>query len=216
MSRAIRREVKASGKSLRTKGFLDILGVEDDSKIEIPNLQVGDILQQFGSIPVQLEKKATQPPARFSEDKLIKELVSRNIGRPATYADLLGKITHRNYVEKKGSVFHATDLGKLITDELSKFFSFMDYNYTARMEEQLDQIEDGKLDHIEMLNAFYPPFKEELSQAYLGHGGSLCPKCQSPLSTRNNKEGGKFLACSAYPRCKFTQNVATVETQIVA
>src|SRR5580698_9954229 len=173
-------KVQTLGKAIKTKGFLEILGIEDNSKIEIPLLQMGDVCQLFGQIPVQMEKKQTQPPPRYSEDKLIKELVNKNIGRPATYAELLSKITTRNYVEKKGSVFHATDLGKKITDELVQFFTFMDYNYTAKMENQLDEIECGKINHIDMLKKFFPEFKKQLDKAYLQHGGILCDKCKSP------------------------------------
>lgn len=161
-------------------------------------------------IPVQMEKKQTQPPPRYSEDKLIKELVNRNIGRPATYADLLGKIAIRNYVEKKGSVFHATDLGKKITDELIQFFTFMDYDYTAKMEQQLDDIESGKVNHIDMLKKFFPEFKKELDKAYLGRGAEMCVKCGSPMSVRTTKTGDKFLGCSSYPRCKNTINLGAL------
>lgn len=206
-------EVKASGKALKSKGFLEVLEVQDDSKIEIPALKVGDILNRHGKIPVQLEKKSTQPPPRYSEDKLIKELVNKSIGRPATYADLLSKITTRNYVEKKGSVFHATDLGKKITDELHQFFTFMDYDYTAKMEQQLDEIENGKINHIDMLKKFYPEFKKELDKAYLGHGATMCPKCDRPMSVRTTKTGDKFLGCSGYPKCKHTINLVSTQLQ---
>jgi DNA topoisomerase-1 len=200
-------EVKAAGKALKSPGFLQILGLTDDSKIEIPNLSKGDVLKLFGNKPVKLEKKQTQPPPRYSEDKLIKELVNRNIGRPATYADLLSKITARNYVEKKGNVYHATDLGKKITDVLTQFFTFMDYDYTAKMEQQLDEIESGKVNHKDMLKKFFPAFKKELDLAYVKYGGHLCDKCSSPMATRTSKTGDKFLACSAYPKCKNTKPI---------
>jgi DNA topoisomerase-1 len=201
-------EVKASGKALKDPGFLKVLGLTDDSKIDIPNLLVGDILYHFDNLPVRMEKKQTQPPGRYSEDKLIKELVKKNIGRPATYADLLSKITARNYVEKKGNVYHATELGKKITDVLVKYFTFMDYDYTAIMEQNLDEIESGKVNHIDMLKKFYPSFKSEIDKAYIECGGTLCDKCGSPMSVRTaTSNGGKFLACSAYPKCKFTKPV---------
>lgn len=198
-------EVKASGRALKDKGYLEMLDIVDDSKIEIPNLQKGDILKLFGNNSVKLEKKQTQPSPRFSEDKLIKELVNRNIGRPATYADLLSKITTRNYVEKKGNVYHATELGKKIIDVLTQFFNFMDYDYTSKMEHQLDEIESGKVNHIDMLKNFYPSYKKELDAAYINYGGSMCLKCGSPMVTRISKASNeKFLACSAYPKCKQT------------
>jgi DNA topoisomerase I len=203
-------KVQTLGKAIKTKGFLEILGIEDNSKIEIPLLQMGDVCQLFGQIPVQMEKKQTQPPPRYSEDKLIKELVNKNIGRPATYAELLSKITTRNYVEKKGSVFHATDLGKKITDELVQFFTFMDYNYTAKMENQLDEIECGKINHIDMLKKFFPEFKKELDKAYLGRGAEMCTKCGSPMSVRTTKTGDKFLGCSGFPKCRNTVNLGAL------
>lgn len=204
-------EVKASGKALKSQGFLEILGVVDDSKIEIPNLKVGQELFTPNTPRVRMEKKQTQPPPRYSEDKLIKELVNKNIGRPATYAELLSKITTRNYVEKHGNVFHATDLGKKITDVLAQFFTFMDYDYTAKMEHQLDEIEGGKVNHVDMLKKFYPEFKQELNKAYLSSGGTLCDKCGSPMATRETKESKeKFLACSAYPKCRNTKPVNSV------
>ena len=208
-------EVKASGKALKSKGYLEVLGIVDDSKIDIPSLAVGDVLNLLGRVPVKLEKKSTQPPPRYSEDKLIKELVTKNIGRPATYAELLSKITARNYVEKKGQVFHATDLGKKITDELLQFFTFMDYDYTAKMEQQLDEIESGKVNHVDMLKKFYPEFKQELDKAYLGHGGTMCPKCGSPMSIRTAKTG-KFWGCSGYPKCKHTMNISSSQSANVA
>ena len=199
-------KVRASGKALKDKGYLTIFGADDADGIDIPSLKVGEVVS-LAPKGLKVEKKSTQPPPRFSEDKLIKELVNRNIGRPATYADLLSKITTRNYVEKKGNVYHATDLGKTITDVLSKYFTFMDYDYTAKMEHQLDEIESGKVNHIDMLKKFFPEFKSELDEAYLGHGGTLCDKCGSPMSVRTAKNG-KFLGCSSYPKCRNTSEIS--------
>lgn len=199
-------EVKASGKALKNQGFLQVLGVSDDSKIDIPELHKGDVLKHFGKIPVRSERKQTQPPPRYSEDKLIKELVNKNIGRPATYAELLSKITTRLYVEKRGNVYHATDLGKRVTDELTQFFTFMDYNYTAKMEQQLDEIESGKVDHVDMLKKFYPEYKKQLSLAYTQHGAMMCDQCGSPMTLRTAKtDGSTFFACTAFPKCRNTK-----------
>jgi len=204
-------KVKAGGKALKDKGYLEMFGVDDGEGINIPAVSVGDAVTLTGKGALKMEKKSTQPPPRFSEDKLIKELVNRNIGRPATYAELLSKITARTYVEKKGNVYHATDLGKKITDELSQYFTFMDYNYTAKMEHQLDEIESGKVNHIDMLKKFFPEFKKELDKAYLGHGGLLCDQCGSPMATRTAKaDGSKFLACSSFPKCRNTKPFKSV------
>ena len=200
-------ELKASGKALKSKGFLEVLEINDDSKIDIPNLNKGDELKLFGKIPVRVEKKQTQPAPRYSEDKLIKELDTKNIGRPATYADLLSKITNRNYVERKGNVFHATELGKKITDVLSQFFTFLDYDYTSLMEKQLDEIEAGKINHLDMLSKFFPTFKKELAKAYVNNGGNLCEKCNCPMATKNAKNGSKFLSCTNFPYCRSTKSL---------
>jgi DNA topoisomerase I len=200
-------KVKASGKALKDKGYLEILkGEIDNAAIDIPNLTVGQQVSLASKNAIKLEKKQTQPPPRYSEDKLIKELVAKNIGRPATYAELLSRITLRNYVEKKGQVYHATPLGKTITDELVKYFTFMDYNYTAKMEQQLDEIEQGKLDHIEMLKKFYPDYQKELNQAYLGHGTEECNVCGSPMVLRKAKnDGSSFWGCIGFPSCRNTK-----------
>jgi DNA topoisomerase-1 len=202
-------KVKASGKALKDKGYLEIIGLIDNSKIDIPNLTVGQIVHlDANKGAVKMEKKQTQPLPRYSEDKLIKELVNKNIGRPATYAELLSRITLRNYVEKRGNVFHATVLGKTITDELIKYFTFMDYDYTAKMEQQLDEIEQGKINHIDMLKKFYPGYKNELNQAYIGHGTDECNLCGSPMVVRKAKlSGSSFLACTAYPKCRNTKPI---------
>lgn len=199
-------EVKTSGKALNSSGYLEILGIVDNGKIEIPSLNVGDMLTLVNNRSVRMEEKQTQPPPRYSEDKLIKELVNKNIGRPATYAELLSKITIRNYVDKKGNVYHATDLGKRITDELIQYFTFMDYDYTAKLEQQLDEIEGGKVNYIDMLKKFYPEYKQQLSMAYIQHGAMLCDQCGSPMIIRTAKmDGSQFYACTNYPKCKNTK-----------
>jgi len=202
-------KVKASGKALKSKGFLEILGVKDEGSIDIPLLTKNQAVSLDGSKnAVKMEKKQTQPPPRFSEDKLLKELETRGIGRPSTYADLLTRVSGRNYVERKGSVFHATDLGKKITDDLKKYFKFLDYDFTALMEKQMDEIKSGKLDHIEMLKKFYPAYQQELAAAYSGHGAEKCELCGNAMIIRHSKDKkSSFLGCSSYPRCKSTKTI---------
>jgi len=196
---------KCSGKCLKYKGALEILQIEDDSKIDIPNLNIGDKLYLKDKKSISLDKKQTQPPARYSESNLIKELENKEIGRPATYAELLTKITSRNYVEKQGNVYHGTELGKKVSDLLTKYFTFMDYNYTSEMEKKLDDIANQKLDYIEMLKDFYQNFKKELDSAYIDSGCEMCDKCGSPMTEKKSKTGS-FYGCSAWPKCNFTKN----------
>lgn len=200
--------LKASGKALKKQGFLEIMGVNDDSKIEIPLLLKGDELSLSGKMPVSIERKQTQPPPRYSNDTLIEMMEKKNIGRPATYAEILSKITSRNYVEMEGKTYRPTDLGKKVTDALTEFFSFMSYDYTKLMEQKLDEIENGKQDHIKTLEEFFKPFKIELNKAYVAHGSSLCEKCESVMMVRTAKNGDKFLGCSAFPRCSFTKPIS--------
>lgn len=200
--------VKASGKALTVNGFLDIASNDVDvGSIDIPNLSVGQALTlDNNKDAVKLEKKQTQPPPRYSEHNLIKELENKGIGRPATYSELLVRITGRNYVEKKGQIFHATDLGRKITDELIQYFTFMDYNYTATMEKQLDEIESGKANHIDMLKKFYPSYRDELNKAYMNHGSQKCDMCQGPMIVRKVKsDNSSFLGCVNYPKCHYTK-----------
>jgi DNA topoisomerase I len=199
--------LKASGKALKSKGFLAIIGAKDESKIEIPNLTTNELLHLVSTDPITAEQRFTQPPARFSEAHLIETLEKKNIGRPATFAELLSKITLRNYVEKQGTIFYPTDLGKQITDELTKFFSFMHYTYTAEMEDKLDQIATGQVDHLQMLRDFFIPFQKELHSAYFDHGSEICPKCQGPMMLRNGN-GNQFFSCIHYPSCRGSKSIA--------
>ena len=190
---------KAFGKVLSSKGFFDVLGTNDNSKIDIPNLNVGDVLSVKN---IDSQKKQTQPPPRYSEDKLIKELENKNIGRPATYAELLSKISVRNYVEKRGSVFYPTELGKQVTEKLEKYFSFMNYDYTAELELKLDKIESGELNKIKVLSEFFKEFQSQLKLAYTDNDVELCSKCGSAMVTKTNrKTQEQFVSCSNYKQC---------------
>lgn len=198
--------LKASGKALKEQGFLDIMGITDDSKIEIPNLSVGDDLTLHGKKPIICEKKSTQPPPRFTNYSLIEVLEKKNIGRPSTFADVLSKITHRDYVKMDGNTFRPTELGVKTTEALKKSFTFMQYNYTAELEKKLDEIESGNINYTTMMTNFFNSFKEELDKAYVSNGASLCDRCGSPMKNRVSKDGSKFQGCGAYPACSYTTN----------
>jgi len=202
-------KVKALGKALKDNGFLEILDVKDGSSIDIPNLSVGQKLLLDNNWP-KLDKKQTQPPPRYSEDKLIKELVNRNIGRPSTYGELLSKVTARNYVEKIGNVFHATDLGKKITDVLNSNFTFVDYDFTSKFEKLLDDIAEGKANHIDVLKSFWSTYSAELFNAYSSQEGDkvLCDKCSNVTIKRNGKFGD-FYTC-VNPACNRIVNVKRI------
>lgn len=191
--------LKASGKALIDSNYLDLLGQEDKSSIEIPNCNIGDNIILFDGNSVVLEKKKTKPPARYIVATLVKALENRKLGRPATYAEILSKITTRGYVEKKGNVYHATELGKKINDILVKHFSFMDFDFTKRMEDDLDKVGEGKMTYLELMDKFFPDFKKELNKAYIDSNIGICSNCEFPLKT--SKDGKEY--CSNFVNCKY-------------
>lgn len=161
------------------------------------------------------EQKFTQPPPRFTEASLVRELEERGIGRPSTYAAILGTIQDREYVRLEKGRFHPTDLGAIVTELLVKNFPReLDVAFTAEMESRLDMIEEGKTTRHETLNGFYLPFEQELKKAKTEMRkvkgqetptDLVCEKCGNPMVVKWGKNG-EFLACSNYPDCKNTGN----------
>jgi DNA topoisomerase-1 len=200
--------LKANGKTLKYKGWLEVtkdIDSNDDNDTKLPILNVGDKLVLVPP-KVRAEKKATQPPPRYSEKSLIEELEKRGIGRPSTYAAIMSKITDRNYVTRKVNVFIPTDLGKKVVDNLVKHFDFVEYKYTADMELQLDKIADGKSDYLTTMQNFYTPFALQLKKAYLTNikdYGFACEKCQNKMELKHG-QFGFYMACVDRPNCRNT------------
>ena len=177
----------------------------------IPDLKKGDLLD---IVDIEIVCKETQPPARYTEATLIKELEERGIGRPSTYASIISNIQDRRYVEKQNGRFVPTELGYLVTRLLDRAFpKIMNPEFTALMEESLDRIEEGEIDYIEMLKKFYAEFEGMLKNAIRDisqHRDEIsttdvrCEKCGSFMKIMINKNGA-YLACSNYPRCKNTK-----------
>ncbi len=177
----------------------------------LPPIEEGDPL---GLKKVDPEQKFTQPPARFTEATLVKELEEQGIGRPSTYAAILSTIQDRGYVLKDQGRFHITPLGELVTDLLVESFpDILNVEFTAKMETQLDKIEEGTTDWHEILALFYESFKKDLDQA-VEHMRNVkretiptdlvCDKCGAPMVIRWGRNG-EFLACSSWPECKNTK-----------
>lgn len=189
---------------------------EEFGKI-LPDVAVGEtlILQSL-----KHEQKFTQPPPRFSESSLVRELEEKGIGRPSTYATILSTIQDREYARIEEKKFHPTELGVIVTDLLVKNFpKILDVTFTASMELKLDQIEQGQLLRLTTLTDFYKDFQEELKNAeggmqkVKGEGiatDQICEKCGSPMVIKLGKNG-QFLACSNYPTCKNTRNFTRSE-----
>jgi DNA topoisomerase-1 len=177
----------------------------------LPELTEGETLKVHKIDP---EQHFTQPPPRFTEASLVKELEEKGIGRPSTYANILSTIQDRGYVEKREGRFHPTTLGTKVNDLLVESFpDILDVTFTAQMEDGLDQVEEGSADWQKLLTNFYSPFKIDLEKAVV-HMRDLkreeiptehkCEKCGSPMVIKWGRNG-EFLACSGYPECKNTK-----------
>ncbi len=220
---------KTSGSVLKFDGFLKVYknpNSEDDDEI-LPEVKKGPInIESFLD-----EQHFTQPPPRYSEASLVKKLEELGIGRPSTYASIISTISNRGYAEITNKRFFPTDRGKLISAFLEKLFSkYVDYNFTAGLENQLDEITTGKESWIKVLELFWEDFNINVSEVKekrtrevldllnesLGalifdkdDSGNVVRKCQlcdtGSLSLKNSFRGGAFIGCSNYPECKFTR-----------
>jgi DNA topoisomerase-1 len=180
---------------------------------KLPPLIEGQVLELLGLIPKQ---HFTQPPYRYSEATLIKELEEKGIGRPSTYATILATIKEKEYVRLEKGKFFPTELGCLVNDLLVvNFPDIFDVEFTAQMEENLDHIEEGEKDWVETLKEFYVPFEKDLEMAKVSMRDvkreliptdETCERCGSKMVKRWGKRG-YFLACSSYPKCRYTREV---------
>ncbi|MBU2234781.1 MAG: type I DNA topoisomerase [Proteobacteria bacterium] len=210
---------RAQGVVMRFPGFTVLYteGKEDNGEENgfgklLPEVREGEVLKLISLTP---EQKFTQPPPRFSEASLVRELEENGIGRPSTYAAILSTIQEREYARLEKGKFVPTDLGILVTDLLVKNFPrILDVAFTASMETELDRIEEGKTKRLDTLNNFYLPFTEELRQAKANMRNIkreetptdlLCERCGKPMVIKWGKNG-RFLACTNYPDCKNTKN----------
>jgi DNA topoisomerase-1 len=182
---------------------------------ELPALSAGNALR-LAEGGVSAEQKFTQPPPRFTEGTLIRELEERGIGRPSTYATILSTIQDRKYVAKHEGRLKPSDLGDLVAERLVMHFPrILDVDFTASMEESLDQIEDGKQDWVALLEQFYRPFHDEVRRALremkdvrdiAEETGETCNLCGKPMVVKWGRNG-RFMACSGYPECRNTRDL---------
>lgn len=209
----------ATGNRQTFDGWLKVYGDYYSSKDTIlPALSEGEILK---AKELKANQHFTEPPARYTEARLIKQMEDDGIGRPSTYAMIIDTIQARGYVELKPSteksktkVFFPTEQGILTVEKLDEYFSsIINTKYTAKMESDLDRIAEGEADELEMLQAFWNKFTPLLDEAYEKMEkkqpekvGELCPECGSELVYRNGRFG-KFISCSTYPACKYTRQI---------
>jgi len=211
--------LKASSSVVKFPGFMAVYSESRDederseSFVSLPKLRIGDKLIYLGTFPAQC---FTQPPPRYTEATLIKALEQKGIGRPSTYAPILSTIQERDYVNKADGKFHPTELGITVNKILTAHFpKIVDPGFTAQMEEQLDEIAQGKYAWSAALQEFYPPFQDMLDKAWINLekvsmtqvSEETCPNCSRPMVIKVGRFG-KFLACSGYPDCKTTMSYA--------
>ena len=210
----------ASGSSVKFPGFMALYRAEeedgdgngDKAREQLPELKEGQRLTLHRLEPKQ---HFTQPPPRFSEASLVKELEENGIGRPSTYAAILSTIRDKGYVDWVKGYFRPSELGFIVNDLLVMSFpDIFDVEFTARMEENLDQVETEKANSLDLLTRFYTPFRKDLDRAAegmvsikgVGVATELkCPECGHTLHVKIGKNG-HFLACSGYPECKYSRD----------
>ncbi len=186
---------------------------KEDGSGKLPQLTEGE---KLALLAIRPEQHFTQPPPRFTEASLVKELEEKGIGRPSTYASILSVLVDRQYVHKADRKFLPTELGFLVTDLLmGSFADIMEIEYTARMEEQLDEIEEGRANYLTTIDGFYQKFSKDLIEAREKMTNvkameiptsEVCDKCGKPMVIKWGRFG-HFLACSGYPECRNTREI---------
>ena len=219
---------RATGRVMKFDGFLAVyeesadedskpLQPDDEQDLTLPLLTEGEKLKLIDITPRQ---HFTEPPPRYTEASLVKALEEKGIGRPSTYATILTTIQDRDYVTKDQGKFKPTELGNVVTEMLVKHFEdIFDVQYTARMEEELDEVEEGKMTWVQALDEFYKKFAKDLKRASKNMENlkkkeiptdEVCEKCGSPMVIKWG-QFGRFMACSAYPECKNTKEIVSDE-----
>lgn len=216
--------LRSSGSVLKFDGWLKLF--PDRSDTILPAVEKH---QDLDYVAQNAAQKFTQPPPRYNDASLVKELEKQGIGRPSTYASIISVIEDRGYVERDGKRFVATAVGMTVSDYLVKNFStFMEYKFTAEMEEDLDRISRGEKEWVNVVKEFYKPFHKSVDEAKdsdrieipVEKTGQKCPKCGDlpdgggEIVIRTGKFG-KFKSCSRFPECDFTENIVDVVEGVV-
>jgi len=211
---------RANGSTLVDPGFMavyqegadDVKASDDDEKM-LPPLEEGKVVKL---IKIKPEQHFTEPPPRYSEASLVKSLEEHGIGRPSTYASIISTLQHREYVEMDKKRFIPTDVGRIVNKFLTEHFTnYVDYDFTARMEDELDAISRGEKDWVPIMKEFWGPFKElvddkdkNVDRKDVTHEAidEKCPECGGDLAIRLGRRG-RFIGCNNYPECSYTRNV---------
>ncbi len=224
---------RATGSSIHTPGFMAVYQEDvDDAKASdeekmLPPMKEGDLIEL---IKIRPEQHFTEPPPRFTEASLVKSLEEHGIGRPSTYASIISTLQQREYVDLEKRRFTPTDVGRIVNKFLTEyFFKYVDYEFTAHLEDELDAISRGEEEWKPLLHSFWTPFKEQIDDTEknvkredVTHEAldEECPKCGKGLSIRLGRRG-RFVGCTGFPECDYTRSMdedgetAPVEPEIV-
>ncbi|NLK72316.1 MAG: type I DNA topoisomerase [Clostridiales bacterium] len=204
---------KASGSQLKFDGFLKVYSFSEANEKMLPDMYENQILECKGLLP---EQHFTQPPSRFTEASLVKELEEKNIGRPSTYVPIISTLVTRKYIKRDKKSLFPTELGFVVTDLMENYFNkIVDVGFTADLEEKLDDIESEIIDWKKVVEDFYRTFKKELDEAddeirrieiQDELTDEICENCGKPMAIKQGRFG-EFLACSGYPECKNTRPI---------
>ncbi|MGE4357559.1 MAG: type I DNA topoisomerase [Candidatus Omnitrophota bacterium] len=205
----------ASGSKLIFPGYLAVYKDEENNENVFPVLEKGEELELINLIPSQ---HFTNPPPRYSDATLVKALEEEGIGRPSTYAPIIKTIITRDYVRRERGYFYPTEMGIIVTELLEESFpDILNLRFTAEMEEKLDEVEEGKIDWVNLLREFYEPFKRKLNIAQTSMRNvrketiatdQICEECGRPMVIKWGRKG-KFLSCSGYPECRNAKTITT-------
>ncbi len=210
---------KASGRILKFDGFYKVTGYKEKDKL-LPTLEVDKSIELSKLDAIE---HFTEPPSRYSEASLIKKLESLGIGRPSTYAPTISILAARKYIQIEKKQLIPDEMAFKVIELLEKHFSnIVDSSFTANMEETLDKVAIGEKDWQQVLWTFYEPFIKEIekgkkeikSQKVIIPTGEMCPECGSELVRRQGRFG-EFISCSAFPKCKYTKNIAKKKKELV-
>jgi DNA topoisomerase-1 len=206
---------RATGQTMIFPGFIAVYmegqdDAEEEGESKLPALEVGEVLDL---IKMWGDQHFTEPPPRYSEASLVKALEEYGIGRPSTYASIISTLQDREYVLLDNKRFKPTDVGRIVNKFLTEHFTkYVDYDFTANLENELDDIAEGGRDWIPVLNEFWQGFNRQIAdKSEVERPGTevleeACPKCGKPLSKRLGKRGS-FIGCTGYPECDYTRNL---------
>jgi len=211
---------RATGATIADPGFISVYlegrddSGDDDSEARLPPLAEGEEVPLLG---LHADQHFTEPPPRYTEATLVKALEEYGIGRPSTYASIISTLQDREYVELAQKRFHPTDVGRIVSRFLTQYFErYVNYDFTAKLEDELDAVSRGEEDWIPLLERFWRPFidqvehtgenvkRSDVTQDLLDEA---CPKCGKPLAARLGKHG-RFIGCTGYPDCDYTRDLA--------